>query len=408
MQAIRPFTNPTVPYKQTHNIAVHARQIAFAGAFILPMSKLLEAPSILAKHAGGDLLFPAVLHFLIQTLVLLGLLYAASKSETPLIDRLKNALGKWIYPFYGLYAAYFLLHAALPLLDAEKFVYATYFDTAPTLFSFGVFFLLSAFVCTKGIKAVGRCADLCLFLFLLPFLALSFMALSKTDFSHLLPFFGTRISKSVTAFEYTSPHFSDAILLLPLIANLRYQKNDGVKIVAGYAGGALLTTFFLAIFYALYASLAGREHYAFAKIGQYFPALSVVGRIDLLFVYFLSIVLLFYTCLPLQYVTYSLSAIFKTERKTLISALLNLGLLIAVLFLNRHYNGFYKVISQRLYSVFWLLANLLPLTLLLLPNTPKNRQKTQKEATMYALNKENTDKKEEKQAKKGDNHAHSA
>ena len=126
---------------------------------------------------------------------------------------------------------------------------------------------------------------------------------------------------------------------------------------------------------------------------------------DLLFVYFLSIVLLFYTCLPLQYVTYSLSALFKTERKTLISALLNFGLLVAVLFLNRHYNGFYKVISQQLYPVFWLLANLLPLTLLLLP---KNRQTNKKEDSMYALNKENTNKKVEKQGKKGANHAHGA
>lgn len=399
MQAVRSFTIPSVPKSLTNNTAVHARQISFAAAFILPMSKLLEAPSILAKHAGGDLLFPATLHFLVQTLVLLGLLYAASKSEIPLMERLKTTLGKGIYPFYVLYAAYFLLHSVLPLLDAEKFVYATYFDTAPTLFSFGIFFLLSAFICTKGIKAIGRCADLCLFLFLLPFLALSFMALSETDFSFLLPFFGTKFSKSFTAFQQTSPHFSDAILLFPLIANLRYQKNDGAKIVAGYGAGALLTTFFLAVFYALYASLAGREHYAFAKIGQYFPALAVVGRIDLLFVYFLSIVLLFYTCLPLQYVTYSISAIFRTERKTLISALLNLGLLVAVLFLNRRYDAFYAVISHKLYPVFWLFANLLPLCVLFLPKTPKNKKNKQNEDTMYALKTKNENKKGDKNAR---------
>ena len=399
MHVVRSFAIPAVPNKLTKNTDVHARQIAFAAAFILPMAKLLEAPSILAKHAGGDLLFPAMLHFLIQTLALLGLLYAASKSEIPLMERLKRTLGKGMYVLYVLYAAYFLLHAILPLLDAEKFVYATYFDTAPTLFSFGIFFLLSAFICTKGIKSIGRCADLCLFLFLLPFLALSFMAISETDFSYLLPFFGTRFSKSFTAFQYTAPHFSDAILLFPLIANLRYQKNDGAKIVAGYGCGALLTTFFLAVFYALYASLAGREHYAFAKIGQYFPALAVVGRIDLLFVYFLSIVLLFYTCLPLQYVTYTISAIFNTERKTLISALLNLGLLIAILFLNRHYDGFYAVISHRLYPVFWLFANLLPLAVLFLPKAPKNRQKIKNEPTVYALNMKNKTEKGDKNAR---------
>ncbi len=363
---------------------INARQAAFAAAFILPMAKLLEAPSILSKHAGGDLLFPAILHFLVQTLVLLGILYAASKSETPLIDRLKIVLGKGIFVVYALYAAYFLFAAALPLLDAEKFVYATYFDTAPTLFSFGVFFLFSAFVCTKGVKSIGRCADLCLFLFLLPFIALLFMAVPETDFSNLLPFFGTKLSRSFTAFSRTTPHFSDAILLFPLIANLRYKKNDGAKIVAGYGGGALLTLLFLAVFYALYASLAGREHYAFTKIGQYFPALSVVGRIDLVFVYFLSVVLLFFLCLPLQYATHAISAFFPTERKTFISALLNFALLIAILFFNRHYDAFYRVISHKLPPVFWLFANLLPLFCLLLPN----HGKTQNKGGRYAMSSE--------------------
>ena len=365
---------PTTPAPKalTNNQQTTARQIAFAAAFLLPMSKLLEAPSILAKHAGGDLLFPAVLHFLFQTLVLLGLLYAASKSEIPLIDRLKNVLGKGVFILYAVYATYFLFHAALPLLDMEKFVYATYFDTAPTLFSFGVFFLFSAFVCTKGIKSIGRCADLCLFLFLLPFLALAFMAVSETDFSRLLPFFGTDFSKSFTAFTRTAPHFSDAVLLLPLIATMRYQKNDGVKVVAGYGCGAILTLFFLAVFYALYGTLAGREHYAFAKIGQYFPALSVVGRIDLLFVYFLSVVLLFFLCLPLQYASQAISQLFHTERKTLISALLNLVLFVFVLFFNRRYNSVYTLISGKLPPVFWLFADILPLFVLCIPSNQQN------------------------------------
>ena len=42
--------------------SVLARQIAFVAAFLLPAAKLLEVPSLLAKHAGGDLLLPALLH----------------------------------------------------------------------------------------------------------------------------------------------------------------------------------------------------------------------------------------------------------------------------------------------------------------------------------------------------------
>ena len=93
---------------------VYSRQIAFAAAFLLPMAKLLETPRILAKYAVGDLLVPALLHSLVEILVLLGVLYAASRSEIPLIERLKTALGKGIYFVYALYAAYFLFAAVLP------------------------------------------------------------------------------------------------------------------------------------------------------------------------------------------------------------------------------------------------------------------------------------------------------
>ena len=356
------------------NEKIYARQIAFAAAFLLPAAKFLEAPSLLAKYATGDLLFPALLHFLVQTLVLLAVLYAASLSEKSLLERLKDALGKGIFVVYILYAAYFLFAFLLPIFDLEKFVYAAFFDTSPTMFSFAVFFFFSAYVCTKGIKNIGRSADLCLLLFLLPFFVLLVMSLTEADFSNLFPLFGTPFSDSAKGFVYTTPHFSDTVLLLPLIANLRYRKNDGVKITVGYGCGALFTLLFLAVFYGIYASIAPREHYAFSKIAQYFPALSVVGRIDLIFVYVLSIVLFFYTCLPLQYTTDLLAHTLRSTRKTWISAVLNFLLLLLVLYFNKNYDTFYRVISGKLPAVFWLFADILPLFLLFLPVVRKKEK----------------------------------
>ena len=353
------------------NERVYPRQIAFAAAFLLPAAKLLEVPSLLARYAKGDLLLPALAHFLLQALVLLGLLYAASKSEIPLLERLKKVLGKGMLAVYIVYALYFLFAVALPLLDLEKFVYAAFFDTAPTTFAFSFFFLLSAYICTKAIKSIGRAADICLFLFLVPFLAIMVMSLVTTDFSALLPPFDTKFYRLSEAFTRTSPQFSDGILLFPLIGNLRYKQGDGKKILGGYGLGAAFTLFFLAVFYGIYASIAPREHYAFSKIAQYFPALEVIGRIDLLFVYFLSVVLFFYTCLPLQYATGLLSDALGIKRKAWLAAILNFLLFIAVLFLNRHYDGIYAVIGGKLFWVFWLFADLFPILVLLLPATLK-------------------------------------
>ncbi len=366
--------------RETNEHTVYPRQIAFVAAFLLPTGKLLEVPSLLARYAAGDLLFPATLHFLLQGLVLSGFLFAASRSEMPLFERMRRALGKWSVVFYALYAAYYLLAAVLPILDFEKFVYAAFFDTEPTVFAFAFFFLLSAFICTKGLKSVGRSADLCIFLFLLPFSALLILSLSSTDFTGLLPIFGTKFSDTISAFRASIPHFSDAILLLPLIGNRRQKKGDSPKILIGYAFGAICTLLFLAVFYGTYASIAPRIHYAFSDIAQYFPALNVIGRVDLLFVYLLSVVLLFYTCLPLLYATECLSVLFKTERKTPLSALLNATMFAFTLFFNKHHDGVYSFFNAYLPVAFLIVADLSAFFFIFLPNaqTPQKEKSREK------------------------------
>lgn len=355
-------------YLQTtsQNDGVHARQIAFFSAFILPTYKLLEAPSLLARYAKGDLLLPALFHFLLQTGLLLLLLYASSRSEKTLLSRMEERLGKWSIAVYIVYALFFLFYAVLPLLDLEKFVYAIFYDTSPTLFSFAFFFILCGFVCTKGIKCMGRIADLSLFLFLLPFLLLLLMSLVEADASNLLPFFERPLSDTGKAFTYTTPHFSDVVLILPLLGNLRYQKGDGKKITLGYATGSLLTLLFLGVFYAVYSTVAPREHYAFAKIAQYFPALTIVGRVDLILVYALCIVLFFYTLSPLLFSAYCIAKPLKTHRKTLIAFCIALGAFLFVLFCNKYYNRIYELIAGKLFALFYLIADLLPLSLLFL------------------------------------------
>ncbi len=362
------------------NDGILSRQIAFVAASLLPAAKLLEAPSLLAKYATGDILFPALLHFALQAGVLFAVLYAASRSEKTLFERLNEWLGKGAAVVYILLTLYYLFAAILPLLDLEKFVYAAFFDTSPTTFAFAFFFIFSAFVCAKGMKTLGRFGDLCLFLFVIPFLALIFMSLGETDFTHLLPIFGTKFGSSISAFKHTTPHFSDAVLLLPLIGNLRYKKGDTGKILGGYAVGAASTLLFLAVFFGVYSSIAPREHYAFSKIAQYFPALSILGRVDLLFVYLLTVVLLFYTCLPLHYGVDLVCRTVGTRRRALFSAILNLGLFFFVFFCNKYYNAFYALISGKLPIVFWLIADILPLFCLLIPKFAAENAKEKKEA----------------------------
>lgn len=347
--------------------SVNGRQIAFFAAFVLPVYKLMETPSILARFTQGDLLVPALVSFLLQAGVLILLLLFISQSKKTLFERLQDALGKWSALFYGLYAVYFLFAAVLPILDLEKFVYAAFYDTPPTLFTFAVFFLFSAYFCIKHTRALGRVADISLFLFLFPFLALIIMSLVEADITNLLPFFEKRFSHTVNAVSYTAPHFADVALLLPLLGNLRFEKRDGLKIACGYAGGALCCLLFFAVFYGVYSSIAPREHYAFIKIAQYFPVLSVIGRIDLIFVYMLCIVLFFYVATPLRHVVAFTRAATGLKSRVLPSAALNIGVFFFALFCNKYYDSIYLFFGEKLFPLFWIFGVLLPLCIALLP-----------------------------------------
>ena len=137
----------------------------------------------------------------------------------------------------------------------------------------------------------------------------------------------------------------------------------------------------------MYSTIAFKQHYAFLKIAQYFPALTLIGRVDLLFVYMLSIILFFFLCTPLQFSVDLFSRAIKTEKKTPIAAILSIGAFVFVLYSNSAYNTFYKVFCEKLFPIFWVFS-LLPLLLFFLPkkekdngkNTPVPKHKKEKKA----------------------------
>jgi hypothetical protein len=101
--------------KTPDNDSVYGRQIALFAAFVLPVYKLLELPSLLARFNGGDLLLPALLHYLAQTGVLIGILYTISKSEKPLFVRLQEKFGRGMFVFYVAYIVFFPFSVLMPL-----------------------------------------------------------------------------------------------------------------------------------------------------------------------------------------------------------------------------------------------------------------------------------------------------
>lgn len=357
---------PAMPFSND-SPTINTRQLCFFAAFVVPVSKLLETPSLLSSYALGDLIFPAFLQFLLQSIPLAALLFLSSKAEEGLFALIEEKLGRiGSKILYAALALYYIFSTLLPLLDLEKFSQAAFFDTAPTAFNFTPFFFLSGFICAKGLKSFSRVTDLCFPIFLIAFFGLIFMSAGKADYQSILPWFEFPLPKIGNAVRNTTAHFSDAILFLPLLGNYRHEKGATKKVLGSFWLGACFTLLFLATFYGIYTSLAPRQHYAFTKTAQYFPALKTVGRIDLLLVYLLTVVLLYYHTLPLQCATTLIAKTVNVEQKTLISLLLNGSLFAFTFFCNKYYNFFSQLLTQTLWWIFPVFSVLLPLLCLLL------------------------------------------
>lgn len=375
----------------TNSNTIATRQLCFFAAFILPVGKLLELPSLLTRYAGGDLLISALAGFLLEFLAFGALVLFAKRSGSSPLGILEERWGATAARiFCGVYAVFLLAFATLPLFDLEKFSHAAFSDTSPTFFIFTPFFFLSGFICAKELKSIGRIADISPVLFLLPLVGLFVFSVGQADFSRLLPVIEKPISVSLKGTWKTLPYFSGGALCLPVFGGYRYEKGDAKKLLSAFGAGAFFSLLFFAVFFALFGQLGEKEHYAIMKIGQFFPALKFIGRVDLLLVYLFTIGLFYYTALPLQLFTEYFTRCFALKSKIPTAAILSVGLYLCVLFLNKYFVAIHRFFEQWLTPVFLVFALLVPISFALFG--------AKKDGGRAALNTVTTTKKEQNYA----------
>jgi hypothetical protein len=215
-------------------------------------------------------------------------------------------------------------------------------------------------------------------LFLVSYVGLMILSVAETDFSDLLPIFSDK-SGVLKGIPLSFNYFSDAALFLPLLGSYRYKQGDGKKIMLSYALGGAFVLFFLAVFYGIFGVISPAQKNAFMQTAKYFSALPVIGRFDLLLGYLMTIVLLFAACVPIQLSVSCLAEVFQTERKPLLSIVINVPLLLFTCLCSRYYSKIEFFIERRLFFIFPLFHLLLPLLalLLLLKQSKKGKSRGQ-------------------------------
>ena len=347
---------------------ISARQLFFFLACVAPVGKIILMPSALVQAANNDLLFPAAANFLLQAGVIF-LVMLLSRSNQTFYQLLANTFGKIAAKIISVALTLFLLYCALlPILEQKLFVQSIFYDTLPSLIAFAPFFIFSAYLCAKQLSSLGRVWDIIAPISIVGFFGIIVLAVGNADFGALMPVGASGGKGFLSGTAYTMLWFYDSLLVLMLMGRFEYKKGMAWKAAVFYLVGAAAVLFFLAVFYGIFSDIAIRQIFAFAKISRYFSAITVLGRIDYIFIYALGLVMAFYCAMPMQAAAECLSDTFGggTLRSALYSVGINAVMLTITIALDYSFGSVRDTVGYRLFWLFPAVCVGLPLLALCL------------------------------------------
>lgn len=341
---------------------ISVRQICFIMLMYTAVSKLILYPTVLSLYSGRDLLFSALIDFAVQGIIVWAVSYLCSRTDKTFFGLIEGTLGKITARIiYGLFALFFLICTVIPLFEQKVYVHAIFYDTLPSLTVFLPFFIFSVYAASKGLKNIGRSADICLPIFVISLLFIFAMSVLEVKWDNFLPVLTTPANKVFGGSLLTAYRFFEPAWLLMFMGHFKYKKGDAAKITLSYAGGALIVLFFLAVFYGVYGDIAVSRQFAVSKISLFFPAIDIVGRIDLIALYGLEVVMLFALVINIQFAVYCICKCTGYNNRAVISAAVNAVLFIMIIVLDNRLNDLFTVWSKWMWIVLIIFANIIPL-----------------------------------------------
>lgn len=345
---------------------ISCRQICFIMLIYTAVSKFILYPTQLSFSTGRDLLFSALFNFLIQGVIVWSVSFLCSKTDKTFFELLKDTFGNIVARIiYGLFAAFFLLSALVPLFEQKVYVHDIFYDMLPSLLVFLPVFFFLIYAGTKSFKNIGRCADICLPLFLISMLLILVMSLHEIKFDNFLPMF--RQPKKIFSGSLASVfRFVEPAYLLMFVGRFKYKKGDAAKITLSYVGGAVFVIVVLAAFYGIYGGVAATRQFAISKISLFFPAIDLIGRVDLFALYILEVVMLFALALNIQLAIHCIEECTGYSNRTVLSVAVNAAFFIILIFCDNSFHAITMLFSKWMWIVFLIFANLIPLACWLL------------------------------------------
>ncbi|MBP5177869.1 MAG: GerAB/ArcD/ProY family transporter, partial [Clostridia bacterium] len=198
---------------------IKVRQVCFIYAALLPVNKFVFMPSVLAESGGEDFLISLAVNFLIDGLILAAVLFAAEKKRGLTLYR---TLERGYNPptakvAYMILAAFFLIKSVVPVFELKSYIESTLYEMMPHGAIFFIFFIVSTYLSLKGLKIIGRCADVAVWFSLAGVAVCLFLSVGSADYSNLLPIFKKPVYNTVITSLSTLLWHGDAMYIFLMI-----------------------------------------------------------------------------------------------------------------------------------------------------------------------------------------------
>ena len=345
---------------------ISVRQVCFIMLIYTAVSKFITYPTQLSIISGRDLLFSSIFSFLLQGIIIWAISFLASKTDKTFFELVEGTLGNITARIiYGLFALFFMFCTLMPLMEQKLYVHAIFYDMLPSLVVFLPVFFFTLYAAAKDFKNIGRCADICLPLFLIAMLFVLVMSLHDMKWDNFLPMF--KQPKSIFKGSFESFYrFIEPAYLLMFLGHFKYKKGDAAKITLSYIGGATFVIAVLLAFYGIYGEMALSRSYAISKISLFFPAIDLIGRIDFIALYILEIPMLFALVLNMQLAVHCIEKCTGYKNTAVLSVAVNVIFFILIICLDNSYSAINAVWSRWMWIVIVIFSCLLPLSAYLL------------------------------------------
>lgn len=343
---------------------IKIKQICALFVCLLPLTKIVCAPAMIAKTFEQNMWIPPLVWFALEILFI-GFVFILDKMHggKTFFDILKDCYGEFFAKsIYFIYGVFFLVKSFLPLIEHKALIETAFYEILPSTPIFYPLFLVTFYISLKGLKALGRAAEFCLPLCWTGLAIVLFLALPSGDYSALLPLFYGYKNGGIGLLS-TIPWFGDALYLLFFLGHFKKEKRDFLRVCVGFVIPAVYTVVFFACFYAVFSYIAPTQLIAVKEAGIFSVTLQNVGRFDYLAVFLIAMASVLSVSFPIVTSVKMFERAFAVKKATVPALAVNVILLAATYFFSHKYQVIAEIYQKYMYPLY-IIAFILPFTAL--------------------------------------------